>query len=76
MNQLNLGGAEMKDKKKMAVGLFSAVVIVGAIGSGTTYHAETKTFDYKETEAATYQRGMDNQPESSYWFPEIGRAHV
>lgn len=49
MNQLNLGGAEMKDKKKMAVGLFCAVVIASAIGSGTTYHAETKTFDYKET---------------------------
>lgn len=70
MNQLNLGGAEMKDKKKMVVGLFCAVVIASAIGSGTTYHAESKTFDYKETEAATYQRGLDNQPESSYWFPE------
>ena len=60
----------MKNKKKIAVGLFCAVVISSAIGSGTTYHAETKTFDYKETEAATYQRGLDNQPESSYWFPE------
>lgn len=55
---------------KIGVGLLLVFGIVGVSGCGVENNAESNSIDYQETEEAKVDRGMTNQPESSYWFPE------
>lgn len=52
----------------------SAMVLLTAttVGLAACSQGEDKSgvIKYSETEKATMDKGMDNQPESSYWFPE------
>lgn len=60
----------MKCWFKSGVGLLLAIGVVGVSGCGVKNQAESNSIDYQETEEAKVDRGMANQPESSYWFPE------
>ncbi len=60
--------------KSVAVLTLLAALTVGAAGCQTNKDQgqaknESKVV-YSETEEAKLNRGMDNQPQSSYWFPE------
>lgn len=64
------GVERMSFRVKISVGLILTLSVLGIAGCGMTENAQTETLSYAETEEGKVDRGMDNQPESSYWFPE------
>lgn len=60
--------------KSAAVLTLLAALMIGASGCETKGATQQKDgaqqVVYSETEEAKLNRGMDNQPQSSYWFPE------
>lgn len=51
----------------------SLLVLAAATAIGGCTQSEAKTTGkvvYQETAKSTLEKAMDNQPESSYWFPE------
>ena len=70
--KITLGGSKLNQKH---IRTTSVVVLVSAATLGlaacSTEEASSKSnINYSETEKNTINKGMDNQPESSYWFPE------
>lgn len=60
--------------KSVALLTLLAALTVGAAGcqkaTGQSQGKDGTKIAYTETEEAKLNRGMDNQPQSSYWFPE------
>lgn len=55
-------------KKIVAIGMIAATAV--SVTGCSTSQAGKKATEYQETEENTLDRGMENQPESSYWFPD------
>lgn len=60
--------------KSVAVLTLLVALTMGATGcqknTGQSQTKDETKIVYSETEEAKLNRGMDNQPQSSYWFPE------
>ncbi|MCD5002048.1 discoidin domain-containing protein [Enterococcus saccharolyticus] len=56
-------------KKSLPQILLFSVALLGVAGCSTT-EEKSQSVTYSETEKSPVEKGMENQPEVSYWFPE------
>lgn len=60
----------MHKKRMTHSSMIIMLMSTGLVVSGCSNSKSANDFVYSETPSSKIDRGMDNQPESSYWFPE------